>query len=99
KAQADIVANANAITQKVSQTDYNTKTGALTTSVSKAQQTADSATQTIGTYKESNDKRVSAAETNIKANSDAIKSTVSKTDFDKATGKLTGDISTLQQRA
>ncbi|WP_259708944.1 pyocin knob domain-containing protein, partial [Weissella confusa] len=31
--------------------------------------------------------------------SDAIKSTVSKTDFDKATGKLTGDISTLQQRA
>ena len=99
KAQADIVANANAITQKVSQTDYNTKTGALTTSVSKAQQTADTATQTIGTYKESNDKRVSAAETNIKANSDAIKSTVSKTDYDKATGKLTGDISTLQQRA
>ncbi|WP_311134855.1 phage tail spike protein, partial [Weissella confusa] len=99
KAQADIVANANAITQKVSQTDYNTKTGALTTSVSKAQQTADSATQTIGTYKESNDKRVTAAETNIKANSDAILQTVSKTDFDKATGKLTGDISTLQQRA
>lgn len=99
KAQADIVANANAITQKVSQTDYNTKTGALTTSVSKAQQTADTATQTIGTYKESNDKRVSAAETNIKANSDAIKLTVSKTDFDKATGKLSGDVSTLQQRA
>ncbi|WP_311133646.1 phage tail spike protein, partial [Weissella confusa] len=99
KAQADIVANANAITQKVSQTDYNTKTGALTTSVSKAQQTADTATQTIGTYKESNDKRVSAAETNIKANSDAIKLTASKTDLDKATGKLSGDISTLQQRA
>lgn len=99
KAQADIVANAKSITQKVSQSDYNTKTGELTSSVNKVQQTADTATQTIGTYKESNDKRVYAAETNIKANSDAIALTVSKTDFNQATGKLSGDISTLQQRA
>lgn len=99
KAQADIVANTNAITQKVSQSDYNTKTGELTTSVSKAQQTADTATQTIGTYKESNDKRVAAAETNITANADAIKLTASKTELNQATGKLSGDISTLQQRA
>lgn len=99
KAQADIITNANAITQKVSQSDYNAKTGELTNSVSKAQQTADTATQTIGNYKETNDKRVTAAETDIKANSDAILQTVSKTDFDKATGKLSGDISTLQQRA
>ena len=99
KAQADIKVNADAITQKVSQSDYNAKTGELTTSVSKAQQTADTATQTIGTYKEYNDKRVAAAETNIKANSDAIALTVSKTDFDQETGKLSGDISTLQQRA
>ncbi|WP_181990838.1 phage tail spike protein [Weissella confusa] len=99
KAQADITANATAITQKVSQTDYNAKTGELTTSVSKAQQTADTATQTVGAYKETNDKRVTAAETKIQSNADAIKSTVSKTDFDKATGKLSGDISTLQQSA
>lgn len=99
KAQADIIANANAITQKVSQSDYNTKTGELTTSVSKAQQTADTATQTIGTYKESNDKRVAAAETNIKANSDAILLTASKTDLNSATGELKSDISTLEQRA
>ncbi|QIE78911.1 phage tail spike protein [Weissella confusa] len=99
KAQADIITNANAITQKVSQSDYNTKTGELTTSVSKAQQTADTATQTIGTYKESNDKRVAAAETNITANADAIKLTASKTELNQATGKLSGDISTLQQRA
>ena len=99
KAQADIVANANAITQKVSQSDYNAKTGELTQSVSKAQQTADTATQTIGTYKESNDKRVTAAETNITANADAIKLTASKTELNQATGKLSGDISTLQQRA
>ncbi|TVV19168.1 hypothetical protein FQP82_05560 [Weissella cibaria] len=99
KAQADIITNANAITQKVSQSDYNTKTGELTTSVSKAQQTADTATQTIGTYKESNDKRVAATETNITANADAIKLTASKTELNQATGKLSGDISTLQQRA
>lgn len=99
KAQADIVSNANAITQKVSQSDYNAKTGELTTSVSKAQQTADTATQTIGTYKETNDKRVSAAETNIKANSDAISLTASKTELNNATGALKSDISTLQQRA
>lgn len=99
KAQADIKVNADAIATKVAKTDYDKKTGDLTTSVNKAQQTADTATQTIGTYKESNDRRISTAETNIKANSDAIKSTVSKIDFDKATGKLSGDISTLQQRA
>jgi len=99
KAQADIVANANAITQKVSQSDYNAKTGELTQSVSKAQQTADTATQTIGTYKESNDKRVATAETNITANADAIKLTASKTEVDAATGEIKSDISTLEQRA
>ena len=99
KAQADIKLNADAISTKVAKTDYDKKTGDLTTSVNKAQQTADSANQTIGTYKESNDKRVSAAETNIKANSDAIALTVSKTDFDKVTGKLSGDISSVSQKA
>ncbi|CAM2814607.1 phage tail spike protein [Weissella confusa] len=99
KAQADIKVNADNISTKVEKSDYDKKTGDLTTSVNKAQQTADTATQTIGTYKTSNDNRVSAAETAIKANSDAIKLTVSKTDFDQATGKLSGDISTLQQRA
>lgn len=87
------------IDAKVAKTDYDKKTGDLTVSVNKAQQTADSATQTIGRYQTSNDNRVKAAEANIKANADAIKATVSKTDFDKATGKITGDISTLQQRA
>lgn len=99
KAQADIKVNADAIATKVAKTDYDKKTGDLTTSINKAQQTADSATQTIGTYKETNDKRVTAAETNIHTNSEAIKATVSKTDFNQATGKLSGDISTLQQRA
>ena len=84
------------IDTKVAKTDYDQKTGELTTSVNTAQQTADSATQTIGTYKESNDKRITAAETNIKANADAIKLTASKTEFDQITGKLNGDIADLQ---
>ena len=66
KAQADIKINTDAISTKVAKTDYDTKTGDLTTSINKAQETADGATKTIGTYKESNDKRVYAAETNIK---------------------------------
>ncbi|MGG7601620.1 phage tail protein [Weissella cibaria] len=99
KAQADIKVNANAIDTKVSKTDYDQKTGDLTTKVSTAQQTADSAKQTIGNYQTSNDKRIKAAETNIEANADAIKSTVSKNEFNEATGKLTGDVSKLEQRA
>lgn len=87
------------IDTKVAKTEYDQKTGELTTSVNKAQQAADSATQTIGTYKESNDNRVTAAETNITANSDAIKLTASKTELNQATGNLSGDISALQQRA
>ena len=42
---------------------------------------------------------MAAAETNITANADAIKLTASKTELNQATGKLSGDISTLQQRA
>lgn len=87
------------IDTKVAKTDYDQKTGELTTSVNTAQQTADTASQTIGTYKESNDNRVTAAETNITANADAIKLTASKTELNQATGKLSGDISALQQRA
>ncbi len=99
KAQTDIQANATAISQKVSQTVYDQKTGELTAKVSTAQQTADNATQTIGRYQTSNDNRVKAAETNIKANADAIKLTASKTDLDNATGKLSGSISELKQQA
>lgn len=87
------------IDTKVAKTDYDKKTGELTTSVNTAQQTADTATQTIGTYKQTNDQRVDAAETNIKANADAIALTASKTDLDKATGELSGSIADLNVKA
>ncbi|QHJ81402.1 MAG: hypothetical protein [Bacteriophage sp.] len=99
KAQADIKLNADAISQKVSQTVYDQKTGDLTQAISKAQSTADGAVSTVGNYQTSNDKRVKEAESKIEQNSKDITARVTQTDYDKATGKLTGDISTLQQRA
>lgn len=99
KAQADIIVNANAITQKVSQSDYNAKTGDLTTKVNTAQSTADSATSTIGAYKTSNDARVASAESKITANANAITSKVSQTDYNIKTGQIDGQISTINQTA
>lgn len=99
KAQADIIVNANAITQKVSQSDYNAKTGDLTTKVNAAQSTADSATSTIGAYKTSNDERVASAESKITANATAITSKVSQSDYNTKTGQIDGQISTINQTA
>ncbi|WP_055307746.1 phage tail spike protein [Leuconostoc lactis] len=99
KAQADIIVNANAITQKVSQSDYNAKTGDLTTKVNTAQSTADSATSTIGSYKTANDARVASAESKITANANAITQKVSQTDYNQKTGELSGQISQVSQTA
>ncbi|WP_278363628.1 gp58-like family protein, partial [Leuconostoc lactis] len=99
KAQADIIVNANAITQKVSQSDYNAKTGDLTTKVNTAQSTADSATSTIGAYKTSNDARVASAESQITANATAITQKVSQMDYNTKTGQIDGQISTINQTA
>lgn len=97
KAQADIIVNANAITTKVSQSDYNAKTGDLTTKVNTAQSTADSATSTIGAYKTSNDARVASAESKITANATAITQKVSQTDYNTKTGQIDAQISTINQ--
>lgn len=88
KAQAGVEANATAITQKVSKTDYDKKTGDLTQAVSKAQTTADSVVTTVGNYKTSNDKRVEAAESAISQNADAIALKVAKTDYDSNNSQL-----------
>ncbi|MFL2066958.1 phage tail spike protein [Leuconostoc mesenteroides] len=82
KAQADIRANADAITKKVSKTVYDQKTGDLTEAVSKAQSTADGAVSTVGNYKTGNDKRVESAESKIEQNSKDITARVIKTDYD-----------------
>lgn len=51
KAQADITANATAISQKVSQSDYNQKTGELSGKISEINQTAGKISQTLSDVK------------------------------------------------
>ncbi|MFT8911561.1 MAG: hypothetical protein ABF871_09735, partial [Leuconostoc pseudomesenteroides] len=99
KAQADIKANADAITQKVSQTDYDTKTGQLTTSVSKAQQTADTVTTSLGNYKQDADGRISANSADIITNANAIKQKVAQSDYDANNTKLTSRLTTVETTA
>lgn len=99
KAQSDIVVNANAITQKVSQTDYNAKTGDLTTKVNTAQSTADSVKSTISAYQTSNDGRVATAESNITQNTKAIATKVSQTTYDAKTNQLQTDLNTTTTTA
>ena len=89
KAQADIKANADAITQKVSKTVYDQKTGELLHNMNEAKDTADKSLKTIADYKTSNDKRVHEAESNIERTANSITEKVSKTDYDKKTGDLT----------
>lgn len=84
KAQSDITQTAKDVTTKVSQSDYDKKTGDLSTSVSKAQQTADSAVTTIGNYKTSNDNRVKATETSIAQNTKDITLRATTSDLDSA---------------
>lgn len=88
KAQADIKANADAITQKVSKTIYDQNNGNLTQAISKAQSTADGVVTTVGNYQTSNDARVKAAESKIEQNSKDITAKVSQTDYDNNNSKL-----------
>ena len=84
---------------KVSQSDYDKKTGDLDTRVSTAQQTADTANTTIGNYKQSNDGRVSAAESAINQNATDISSKVSQGDYNAKTGQIDANISQINQKA
>lgn len=87
------------ISQKVSQADYDAKTGDLSLKVSTAQQTADQANTTIGNYKQTNDGRVASAESKIDQNAHDITTKVSQTDYDQKTGELSGEISSVRQTA
>lgn len=84
KAQSDITQTAKDVTTKVSQTDYNAKTGDLDTRVTKAQTTADGAVTTVGAYKTSNDNRVKATETSIAQNTKDITLRATTSDLDSA---------------
>ncbi|MBZ1530154.1 phage tail protein [Leuconostoc mesenteroides] len=96
KAQSDIKANATAITQKVSQTVYDQKTGDLSTKINDVKHTADSSAQTIADIKTADGKQ-DARMAEIENNASGLKSTVSNLSTEQ--GKQSGYISKLQQRA
>ena len=57
RAQSDIKANADAITQKVSQTVYDQKTGDLSTKINDVKDTADRSAQTIADIQKADGKQ------------------------------------------
>lgn len=96
KAQADITANATAISQKVSQTAYDAKTGQLQTDLNTTTTTANQAKTDIVAIKSDNTKQ-DARMTTIESDANGTKTTVSNLQTDL--GKANGSITTLQQRA
>lgn len=99
KVQTDVTTVLGQVATKVSQTDYDKKTGELSEKINKAKDTADESLRTIGDYKTSNDKRVHDAESSIERTANAITAKVSQTDYDKKTGELTNDLSELKHTA
>ncbi|ADP69235.1 virion structural protein [Leuconostoc phage phiMH1] len=81
---------------KVSQTDYNTKTGQLQTDLTATTQTANQAKTDIVSIKQK-DGEQDAKMNSIVSDANGTKQTVS--DLQTTQGKQSGDISTLQQRA
>ncbi|MDN2450090.1 phage tail protein [Leuconostoc sp. UCMA20149] len=98
-AQTTATTALNGLSSKVSQADYDTKTGQLTTSVSKAQQTADAATTSLANYKTDADGRISANSADIITNANAIKQKVAQSDYDANNTKLTSRLTTVETTA
>lgn len=96
KAQSDITQTAKDVTTKVSQTDYNAKTGDLDTRVTKAQTTADGAVTTVGAYKISNDNRVKATETSIAQNTKDITLRATTADLNSAKSDYNAQIAQVK---
>ena len=97
KAQSDITATANEVKTKVSQSDFDTKTGDLSTKYGQVKATADAVTTEVSNYKIANDKKVSANTASINTLNNQITSKVSQTDFDKKTGELNGKFTQQKQ--
>lgn len=99
KAQSDIVNTQTELAGKVSHTDFDTVTGDLNTKYDQVKITADTATADLASYKQSNDKSVSANTAAISATSSEVKSKVSQTEYDANKQAVSNSLSTLSQRA
>lgn len=95
-AQSTATQALNEVTTKVSQTDYNAKTGDLDNRVTKAQTTADGAVTTVGNYKTSNDARVKATETSIAQNAKDITLRATTTDLNSAKSDYNAQIAQVK---
>ena len=97
--QTDVTTALGQIETKISQTDYDQKTGEILRNINEAKDTADKSLRTIGEYQKSNDERVHEAESSIERTANSITEKVSKKDYDKKTGELTHDLSELKHTA
>lgn len=95
-AQTTANAAVDGLAFKVSQTDYDQKTGDLSTKINDVKETADRSAQTIVDIQEVDGKQ-DARMAEIEKTAGGIKSTVS--DLSTEQGKQSGYISTLKQRA
>ena len=96
KAQTDATTALGLVETKVSQTDYDQKTGDLSTKINDVKDTADKSAQTISDIQEADGKRDSRI-SEVEKTAGEIKSTVS--DISTAQEKQSGYLSTLQQTA
>ncbi|USI45374.1 phage tail protein [Leuconostoc mesenteroides] len=72
KAESSIIVTAKSIEQKVSQDDYNVKTGELSTQFSQLKQTATSLSLDVADYKQDTDGKIAAHDSKILLLSDQI---------------------------
>lgn len=95
-AQTTAKAAVDGLEFKVSRTDYDKKTGELSSHINDVKDTADKSVQTIADIQEADGKRDSRI-SEVEHTAGEIKTTVS--DLSTAQDKQSGSISTLQQRA
>lgn len=82
---SETIKNAKLIAGKVSQSDYNTKTGELDHKVGTAQLTAEKAALALESYKKTADGNISSNKAAITATNNLIKEKVSQTDYNART--------------
>ncbi|KGB50913.1 hypothetical protein LH61_05290 [Leuconostoc mesenteroides P45] len=82
KAQSGVEANSIAITKKVSQIDYDQKTGDLSTQLNKTTDTANSTKQELSNYKEYADGRISVVSTDLTKLAGSVELKLTKSDYD-----------------
>ena len=93
KAQSGIEANATAITKKVSQTDYDNKTGELSNKLNTTTDTADGTKQALSDYKEYANGNISGVASDLRKVAGEVDLKLTKTDYDDSQSKLNTSLS------